>query len=128
MRKCASCPELSSKTVVAKTSAPLLPSPLKNIRIKRVARHANNMTGKIDDALNLISLNGTIVQAINAHADIDKLQHGVQIVQTDFLLASKLMLFFRVVQSVFAQESQKKVNAAIYIGLLFIVIFVSDVC
>ena len=126
MKKCASCPELSSKTVVAKTPAPLLP--LQNMRIKKAATRANMFTGKIDDALNMISLNGTIVQAINAHADIDKLQHGVQIIQTDFLLASKLMLFFRVVQSVFATETQKKVNAAIYIGLLFIVIFASDVC
>lgn len=117
------------KSIIPRTAVDIakvpIPLPIPKVRLKRVAWHANNLTGKVDDAINMISLNGTIIETVNAHA-IDKLQHGVQVIQTDFLFASKLMLLSRFIGALFANESQKKVNAAIYMSLILIVIFVSD--
>ena len=103
-----------------------LPNIIQRVRLKRVAVLTNKMTGKIDDAINVISFNGTIIQTLNEHA-ADKYLHGVQLVQTNFSFASKIMLLSRIVAGLFSNDDQAKANVAIYSSLLVLVIFLSDI-
>lgn len=97
------------------------------VRFKKLASRVATAHERIDDALGVISLNGTILQSVvtDAH-NVDKYQHGIQMLQNDFLFASKFMLVSRVIGSLKATDTQKSLNVAIYISLLFLVIFVSD--
>lgn len=99
--------------------------PLPKVRMKRIVHKVGTVQTKIDDAISVISINNSLVQTMTSH-QADKYQHGIQLIQNDFLLASKFMLLSRVLGSVFAPGDQKKVNVAIYICLLALVFFVSD--
>ena len=101
--------------------------PFIKVKFKQIASGVTCAHEKIDDALGVISLNGTILQSVITEGhNMDKFQHGIQLLQNDFLFASKFMLISRVIGSFKATGTQKHINVAIYISLLFIVIFVSD--
>jgi hypothetical protein len=100
----------------------------KRVRIKQVAQQAEKLHEKIDDALNVMSLNGVVIDNIvqNPHFQ-DTYTHSVHILQTDFSLASKCILLLKLVRGVSTTNTTTAgVNVAIYISLLSAVFFVSS--
>jgi hypothetical protein len=97
------------------------------VKIRKLALEARKVHTSVDEALSVLSINTALIKTVSSNSHmIDKYIHGMDILQGDFSIASKVFILSKIASSFFSNNSQKKVNVAIYILVLLLVIFVSD--
>lgn len=97
------------------------------VKFKTVTTKVRKYHGKIDEALNVMAINGSVLQAIaNSHIQVDKYEHAISLVQTDFLVASKILLLSKMLESILIFKHPTKDTVAIYSSTLLCIIFASD--
>jgi hypothetical protein len=83
---------------------------------------------KIDEALNIIAFNNTVLQTILHDHSLAIIKYGqtLQLVQGDFLVASKVLVLYKIVKYLIDFRSPTSANVATYTLLLFFFIFASE--
>lgn len=98
----------------------------KSYQSKRLYVAFNKLHDKVDQALNMLSINTSVADFVIHEGHVDKVHHTVQLFQNDFTIATKFILLSKVVLAITSRSKQLKDHAAIYMSLLLAVIFLSN--
>lgn len=96
-------------------------------KYRNVSKELQKYHSKVDEALNVMSLNSTMLQAITNDTHIQKYQMTIHYVQNDFLIASKILLLSRILDWLLTLKYPTKVTAAVYGTTLLYIIFASEI-
>jgi hypothetical protein len=108
---------------------------VKTVKIKEAAgvitkthKKIDKTHKKIDEAFNIIALNNTIIQSFLHDHSIAIVKYGqtLQLVQSDFLVASKILMLYRIVNYLINFRNPVSANVATYTTILSIIIFASE--
>lgn len=110
---------------VARSAQLQMPPRIKR-KLKRAVCFINKTHNKIDESLNIISVNSTMLTNFIHDHRIISYSNTLQVVQNDFVIATKILLVYRIVKYFIDFKSPASANVAIYTVLSCLFIFASE--
>jgi hypothetical protein len=98
----------------------------RKVRLKQVVRQVHKTHNHIDEALNIIAINNTLLQSMLHDQNVIKYHQALQGVQDNFLIVTKVVMLSRIVKYITEYRNPVSVNVAIYTLISFIIIFASE--
>lgn len=98
------------------------------VKFKTASKEVRKYHGKIDEALNVMSINGSVLQTllVNGHLHVEKYEHVISLVQNNFLVASKIILLSKIFENILTSKYPTKDTVAIYSSTILYIIFASE--
>jgi hypothetical protein len=92
-------------------------------RIRKISNIVKRVHGRINEALDIISMNNTVLLDMAHISYIKDYNNVTTLYQNDFLIASKILLICRIVKYISNMRSTESINVAVYTMLSAVFIF-----